>query len=249
MIRMKINPLYFYKNALIEAPYNLPHRQIKLLTIDPITKDEVWIKLFGCHDIECLRKKLVYFAPIKAYISVSCYLDPERAGLMWKQKVGEYRYLPNILLSSDFVMDFDHGVISLLNLLRSYDFLKDKGYKKFKSVETKRGFHLWGLDWYAQECQERVKNGLHKPFAREKFILSKKIDLCDELESYGIEFDKPISMDTRRIVKLWGSLSDDTFVCRAWDDPNLMAKEFINSKAYLPNITSNQARADADLAQ
>ena len=238
---MKIYPQTFYKTAQLEAPYNLSHRQIRIMQVDPTTKKEMFIDLFGCRDIEYLRKKLIYFAPSKAYISASCYLNPEVVSLKLKQKPKTYRYLPNILLSSDFVMDFDDGAVnSLLQLLRAYDFLREKGYKEFKAVQTKRGFHLWILDWYAKECQNNV---FDKPFAREKFIFSKKCELCAELESQNIEFDKPISIDTRRIFKLWGSLTDDYVICRTWNDPEALAKEFMKSKTYLPNITENQAKA------
>jgi hypothetical protein len=240
---MKLNPQYFYKNAEISFPYDLAHRHIRL---DKSNK-QVWIKLFRVQDLRELRKYLIRFAPDTVYISVSCYLEPELVGLKWKSKNAGYRYLPNILISSDFVLDFDDGVKSLAHLLKAHKYLKTLGFGQFKAIQTKRGFHLWVLDWYAQECKDVVRNERHKPFAREMFLIEKKMELCMKLERIGIEFDKPISMDTRRIVKLWGSLADDCFICRAWDDPKLMAKEVI--KPYLSHDTEAKRGQLADFAQ
>lgn len=202
-------------------------------------KGKIWIKLFGCRDIDYLRKKLIKFAPDQAFISVSCYLDPEFVGLKWKQKPKGYKIFPNIILSSDFVLDFDDGRVKSMNqMLKAHKFLRVLGHDKFKAIITKRGFHLWDLSFYEKECR---KNAPHAPFEREKFILNKKRELCFKLEQYGVKFDKPISIDTRRIVKLWGSLTDDNFICSVFDDPQLMAKEIVNS--YLPNNTELQAKA------
>lgn len=230
---MRINPSFFYQTAQISTPPDISHRQIK------IRKGKIWIKLFGCRNIDYLRKKLINFAPDQVFISVSCYLEPELVGLKWKQKPSGYKILPNIILSSDFVLDFDDGRVKSMNqMLKAHKFLRGLGHDKFKVIITKRGFHLWDLSFYEKECQ---KNAPHSPFEREKFILSKKRELCAKLERYGITFDTPISMDTRRIVKLWGSLTDDNFICSAFDDPQLMAKEFVSS--YLPNNTELQAKA------
>lgn len=231
-------PQTFYKDALITTPYDLAHRHIRL------KKGDKWIKLFGCRDVEYLRKKLIKFSPDKAYISVSCYLDPESVGLKWKNRKEGYIYLPNAILSSDFVMDFDDGKAkSLRNLIKAYKILKNMEFEQFKAIQTNRGFHLWMLDWFAKICR---KNLPHKPKYREFFISEKKMELCNELESLGVEFDKQISMDTRRIVKLWGSLSDD-IICQAWDDPNQMTKEIIHT-SYLPHITKAKRKQLAEVA-
>jgi hypothetical protein len=218
-----MNPQQFYENAEISCPPDLSHRHIRL------KRGNVWIKLFRVKDLNELRAYLIRFYPTQAYVSVSTYLEPELVGLKWKNKKAGYRYLPNIILSSDFVMDFDHGVSSLNQMLKAHKYLKTLGFEQFKAIRTKRGFHLWVLDWFAKVC---LKTLPYKPFAREIFITEKKRDLCLELDNYGIEYDRQISMDTRRVVKLWGSLADDEFICKAYNDPQELAKEVI--RQYLP---------------
>jgi hypothetical protein len=222
---LKLNPSYFYKTANIETPNDISHRHFRLLL-----ENGEWMKLFRIKDIEELRKYLIRFSPIKAYISVSCFLEPELVGLKWKTNQAGYKYLPNIIISTDFVCDFDDGVASLEQMLKAYKYLKTLGFERFKAVRTYRGFHLHILDFFTKECQ---KNMPASPIARETYLTSKKKELCTKLESNGIEFDKPISIDTRRVIKLWGSLSDDTFICKAYSDPMQLAKEFIQSNEYL----------------
>jgi DNA primase catalytic subunit len=237
---MKTNPQIYYKDALIECPPDITHRHIRL------KKGDKWIKLFRVKNLNELRKYLIRFTPDAVYVSVSCYLEPELVSTKWKQKPSKYKILPNIILSSDFVMDFDDGRVKSMNeMLKAYKFLRELGHDKFKAVITKRGFHLWDLAFYEQECHKNIP---HKPFAREIFILSKKKELCAELNSIGIKFDMPISIDTRRIVKLWGSLTDNNFICKAYDNPQILAKEIIQS-SYLPNNTETKRGQLADVAQ
>jgi hypothetical protein len=209
-------------------------------------KGERWIKLFGCRDIEYLRKKLILFEPDKAYISVSCFLNPELTGKKWKNDKAGYKYLDNILLSSDFVMDFDNGVNSLVHLLRAYNYLKALGHDEFEVVITKRGFHMWDLAFFDKECKENLP---HSPKYREFYLIEKKKALCTKLESQGVEFDSKVSTDTRRIVKLWGSCSipDDNFICKAYNDPNALAKEYIQNHSYLPQTEQKLSEAQADM--
>jgi hypothetical protein len=227
-----IEPKEFYKTAEIQTPYDLPHRLVKLKV------GENWIKLFGCREDQ-LRKKLVRYAPGKAYISVSCYLTPEFIGKKWLFSKRGYKYLHNIVLSSDFVMDFDNGVNSLVQMLKTYKYLKSLGFEEFKAICTKRGFHLWVLDWYVKICRENLP---YSPKHREFYIMEKKKELCDKLESQNIEFDRKVSEDTRRIVKLWGSLSDESFICKAYDNPKLLAKEYIANRSYLLQMNKYQAK-------
>lgn len=225
---MKINPIsvkYYYQTADISTPYDITHRHFRFKT-----RENNWIKLFRVKNLEDLRKKLVKYAPDEAYISVSCFLEPELVNNKWDMKKAGYKYLSNTILTSDFVMDFDHGVNSLVQMLRAYDYLKKLGFEEFKFIQTKRGFHLWILDWFAKECRKNLPSS---PKHREFFLIEKKKALCTKLKSYGIEFDEPISTDTRRIVKLWGSLVDDTFICKAYGQPEVLVKEYIHSKSYL----------------
>jgi hypothetical protein len=202
----RINPSYFYKTAPLQLPHNFQFRQFR------IRKGEKWIKFFKIGSEAELRERLVKFAPDAAYFSVSCYLHPEKVGMSWRMQGKGYKTLSNIILSSDFFMDFDHAE-ALDDVKKAYSYLKEQGFEDFKLIATKRGFHLWILDFYDKVCRE---NRPVKPEWRESFITAQKIKLTTKLKAQGIIFDYKVSIDVRRIARVWGSLQDDFLICKPY---------------------------------
>lgn len=202
---MRIFPSYFYKTAPLQLPNDVSHRHFRL------RKGDSWIKLFRVKDEKELRAYLLRFLPDAAYFSVSTFLYPEKMGLKWQMQGRGYKNLSNIILSSDFFMDFDHAE-ALKDARAACSFLKEHGFEDFKLIATKRGYHLWILDFYDKACK---KNRPVKPEWRESFILAHKIRLANKLSAQGIRFDYKVSIDVRRIARVWGSLHDDGFtVCK-----------------------------------
>lgn len=205
---MAIDPDFYYKHVLVDSPPDIKHRQFRI-----ITTDGKWVILFRACNKKILQKKLQNFLPIHAYVSNSTWLNPQVVGLKWKKRYkNELIITKNIILSSDFTIDFDTQ--DMANLIKAYNHLKDNGLEKFKFVKTKRGMHLWVLDWYSKCC---IKKILH-PFAREAYIRREKIKLANELKSIGINFDYDVVIDTRRVYRLWDSLYGNELICKASDN-------------------------------
>lgn len=210
----------FYKTAQLEAPPDLKHRQIKLhcggaWVIRPALTDR------PIKTIEDLRPILVELEPTAVYVSVSTYLHPELVSARGLKTAG-YPQLSNCILGSDFVIDIDHSVNLLLDINKAYNYLVHKGFKEFKFVRTKRGTHIWVLDFYQKRCTMRKK-----PVIREYYIEYQRTLLADELQHNEVNFDYKVSTDTRRVVRLWGSLHNDGFtICKAYDTITAFTRDY-----------------------
>jgi len=232
---MKIYPKYHYEHMQIELPYDFQHRCIKLLL-----ENGSWLKVWRVRSPDELRQKLIKFHPVAAYISTSTYLDPLHVSLKWKtQRRGEYKVRQNTIMTSDFVPDFDDRYYNEAlkkyvptdakeDVQKAHDYLKDEaGFRKFKTANTKRGFHLWVLDSYEKRCRGKGPIRSHE---RELFMLHEKRNLANELLQHGVHFDYKVTVDTRRVVRLWGSLHQDGFtICNAYDNINDAIKNHTSS--------------------
>lgn len=208
---MKIYKKPYYESAELLTPPDLKHRQVKLKL-----ESGKWISLSVC-SIDELRKKLVEYLPEAAFISVSCYLNPDNIQKKW---AGNFTnsdphkwsdILNNLILSSDFVMDFDDVDIEL-ELQKAYKYLKEIGFTDFMAIRTKRGAHLWCMDFYKKRCKK-----IANPKDREAHIEAQKRCLANELKKNFVIFDYPVSVDCRRVVRLPNSLyNDSSLVCKAY---------------------------------
>ena len=209
---MKIYKNPYYRAAELVVPPDLKHRQIKLKL-----ENGKWVSFSVC-SVEELRKKLVEHLPEAAFISVSCFLNPDHIQKKWSGNITNpdphtwNDILNNLILTSDFVIDFDEGD-TFLELQKAYHYLKGIcGFKDFMIVQTKRGYHLWVTDFYKKRCRK-----IANPKDREAHIEAQKRCLANELKKNLVNFDYPISVDCRRIVRLPNSLYDDgSLICRAY---------------------------------
>lgn len=211
----------FYKTAYLQAPPDLKHRQIKLycgggwVTLPTLTGKLI-------RTVEDLRPILVELEPTAVYISVSTFLHPELLASR-KLKLSGYPHLSNSIINSDFLVDIDHSPNLLLDINRAYNYLTHNGFKEFKFVRTKRGAHIWVLDFFKKICTQKIPN----PLIREFYIEQQRTILANELKHYEINFDYKVSVDTRRVARLWGSLHNDGFtVCKAYDTLTAFTRDY-----------------------
>jgi hypothetical protein len=222
---LKIYPSHYYKYNQIEVPPDLAHRHIKLKLANG-----KWVMLGRIKTKKDLQIKLIELGPTHAYISCSTYLNPNNIRLKWKMKKIYPKWLMkanlllnNLILQSDFVLDFDDGKNSFPNLIKAYNYLKDNRFYEFKFVKTKRGFHLWVLDFYKKRCTDNERKEM--PHERELYIEAQKILLANELFNEDIHFDYKVAVDTRRIFRIWNSLYNDGYtICKLFNSLDLLTK-------------------------
>ncbi|MHA2246622.1 MAG: hypothetical protein ACXADY_16895 [Candidatus Hodarchaeales archaeon] len=195
----------YYLHAKLD-PLELRFRQIK-------------IKLFGNRWIIAKRsiakeKQLTKFInklinpPAHVYSTLLQFLDVSH--LTTKQK-------PAICLSGPFVVDFDiqghtlyfrneleslkQDILDVTDLLHDWYSVSEFAYV----FSGHRGFHLYVLD-FPQRCLRSSYWG----YQRERYESQQRHRITWQLRLVGLAFDYPISTDTRRIIRIPGTLHGAT---------------------------------------
>jgi DNA primase catalytic subunit len=159
-----------------------------------------------------LQKWLIKLRPLDVYYSTSTYLDPTSVASRPKTST-EYWGPGNVILSNDITFDLDRQPLSLFNLERArkdavqlFDFLSDQNYPlKYIAFSGSKGFHLLFDD---------VDKKIDPDFRlREKSIIERRKTLVTEIEKIGIKIDTAVTVDTRRIIRLPGTLNSKTGYC------------------------------------
>lgn len=230
---MKLNLEYHYKNIELRVPHNLAHRLISLV------KMKQWHN-FRVRKVDELRSALLKVLPDAAFISTACYLNPDNVIKKWSGNNSNPNshlwcdLLNNTMLSSDFVADFDNYRIERhennitgkiekvkipvnpgINARKTYGLLLEDGADEedLTFTKTKRGYHLWDEGFYTRHCKK-----IANPYYRESHIAAQKTRIAQAMVAEGIDFDYDITVDTRRVVRLWNSVYNDGFtICRPID--------------------------------
>lgn len=184
-----------------------------------------------------LQKWLLRLAPIDVYYSTACWLDPTNIKPRPKKRTDDLSR-SGILLSHDIVFDIDISPLTRSNLdsarldtLKLYDHMDSKGYElKYAAFSGCKGFHLvfWDPD----------KTVIPDPYEREINMIKKRKELVKEVEDTGVSIDGAITCDTRRIVRLPGTINSKTgFACTVLSVQELKKpiKELIERFPSLPS--------------
>ncbi len=142
-----------------------------------------------------LKKKLINLRPKDVYYSTSTYLNPTTVGPRGKER--SILTKSGIVMKNDISFDLDREPLSIRNLekarkdcKRLIDFMDGKGYSlKYIAFSGSKGFHV------IYEDKEGVS--IADPFER-------------EMEIKGISIDSAITVDTRRIIRLPGTINSKT---------------------------------------
>ena len=159
-----------------------------------------------------LQEWLVRLRPLDVYYSTSTYLDPTSVASRPK-KSSEYWGPGNVILSNDIAFDLDRSPLSLFNLERArkdaarlLDLLLERGYAiKYAAFSGSKGFHLL-LD----DVDRSIEPDVH---ARERAVIQRRKRLVDEIAREGIRIDASVTIDTRRIIRLPGTVNSKTGYC------------------------------------
>jgi hypothetical protein len=159
-----------------------------------------------------LQRWLIRLSPLDVYYSTSTYLNPTLVSPR-PRTASEYWGPGNIVLGNDVAFDLDRQPLSILNLerarkdaVRLLDLMLEKQYSpKYAAFSGSKGFHLVFSD-RATGLEEDHRS-------REKEIIVRRKALVEELTQKGIRIDTSVTVDTRRIIRLPGTLNSKTGYC------------------------------------
>jgi DNA primase catalytic subunit len=166
------------------------------------------------YSIEVLRKWLIREAPAHAYYTTSMWLDPQNLGpKRYKGKRAGYEFAHNVFLGQELYFDIDApGDLDAAkrHLLALVDLMKGEfGFKELLAVFSgSKGFHLHVYDFrpesfgYEFQCDPRE---------RERVNQDSKVRFVESALAKDIAIDVEITLDTRRIIRLPGTVHGKTF--------------------------------------
>lgn len=161
---------------------------------------------------EDLQERLVKLRPLDVYYSTSTYLNPTLVAPRPKRST-DYWGPGNIVLRNDLSFDLDRQPLSLLNLERArkdavalLDAMSAQGHElKYAAFSGSKGFHLIFAD-AVSEIEPDMRE-------REKAIIRRRKEIADVVTGLGIRIDAPVTVDTRRIIRLPGTVNSKTGYC------------------------------------
>lgn len=160
-------------------------------------------------DSQDLREHLVKKVPLDVYYSTACWLNPHALGSRVEKDV-----LKNLMISCDLAFDIDRGGKLKLEDARQQaiamnEFLESKGINvRYSAFSGSKGFHVVCDDPWNEEITEE------NPRKRELEAIKKRKSIVQEAKEKSIFFDEKVTVDTRRIIRLPGTINSKTgLVC------------------------------------
>jgi hypothetical protein len=149
---------------------------------------------------------------LDVYYSTSTYLDPTSVASRPKKST-DYWGPGNVVLGHDVAFDLDRRPLSIFNLerarkdaVRLLDLLSDQNYPlKYVAFSGSKGFHL-----VFDDIDRTIEPDLHR---REASIIQRRKALVDDIVMKGIKIDTTVTADTRRIIRLPGTINSKTGYC------------------------------------
>ncbi len=154
-----------------------------------------------------LKKQLLDELPLDVYYSSACWLNPHKLGGRTEQKI-----LENIMISCDLVFDIDVNGETIKNLEQARkqtislkNFLVSKNITvRYLAFSGSKGFHVVCNDPWNEQM------GFEDPIEREKSAIEKRKQIVKEAKAQGLVFDEKVTIDTRRIIRLPGTINSKT---------------------------------------
>jgi DNA primase catalytic subunit len=153
-----------------------------------------------------LQECLAEITPLDVYYSTACWLNPHLIASRLDKDI-----LKNIYISCD--LSFDIDVSNKVNNLEEAkhqaiavnDFLAGKGFKiRYSAFSGSKGFHVVCNDPWKNENAEM------EPKKREIKAIDERKKLVKEARDNKIIFDEKVTVDTRRIIRLPGTINSKT---------------------------------------
>ena len=180
-----------------------------------------------------LQRWLIRYRPSDVYYSASCWLVPEKLGRRERTPLSD-----NIFLASDIVFDVDRFPCSLKNLdlarrdtLQLITFCQKHNLPvKYAAFSGSKGFHV--------VCADTRRYNDPDPFVREDMAKAVRKTILAEVQACGITVDPRITPDTRRIIRVPGTINSKSgYVCTVLSEEQLSqpASEILK---YIPRVNA-----------
>src|SRR5512137_776885 len=193
----------FYQHHLpnLSVITDLPHRHFRfLLPGGTFLKVQDRIR-----SEEELRRWLARYRPSDVYYSTSCWLVPENLGRRERTPLSD-----NIFISSDIVFDIDRSPFSVENLevarkdtLRLLRFCDNERLTvKYIAFSGSKGFHVI--------CADPYRYNDPFPLVREDLTKAARREIVARVLAEEITIDTKITADTRRIIRVPGTINSKT---------------------------------------
>jgi len=198
----------YYKSNLIDlkplTDVRFRHFRLRLL-------DGSFYKIrHKIHNSEDLRDCLTLNTPLDVYYSTATWLNPHLIASRLDKDI-----LKNIYISCDLSFDIDvSDKIKTLHEAKEQaiavnDLLDSKGFRiRYRAFSGSKGFHIVCDDpWRSEESEL-------EPLKRELKAIAERKKLVQEAREEQILFDEKVTVDTRRIIRLPGTINSKTgLVC------------------------------------
>ena len=180
---------------------------------------------------ETLQRWLIRYRPTDVYYSTSCWLSPQSVGRREKTPLSD-----NIFLFSDIVFDIDRSPFSSANLelarqdaLKVIRFCADQAILiKYIAFSGSKGFHV--------VCKDPQRYGDPDPRVREDRAKAVRREIIRQVQEDGIGIDAKITGDTRRIIRVPGTINSKTgFVCTVLSQDQL-EQPITRILKYIPRV-------------
>jgi DNA primase catalytic subunit len=152
------------------------------------------------------RETLIENEPLDVYYSTASWLNPHLIATKLDKDI-----LKNVILSCDLAFDIDvnEDIKTLedarLQAVAINDFLDSKGIKvRYTAFSGSKGFHVVCDDPWREEIAEE------DPHIREMYAIEKRKEIIQEARERGNIFDEKVTIDTRRIIRVPGTIHSKT---------------------------------------
>ncbi len=214
----------YYADYDLDLPIeDINHRYFRFDVFGRFVKIKKSIK-----DSKTLAKLLYRYAPTNAYYSVAKWLSPGEVEPSYKAK----SIIQSMFLGSDIAFDIDFKPFSIANIERArIETIKLTNFLWQKEIEIKyiafsggKGFHIL--------CKDPNRYMQAHPLEREQAAKQYRMLLVDEIIKENIEIDTSVTIDTRRIIRIPGTINAKTgYACRVLAERELLtnAREIIKN--------------------
>tara|TARA_B100000586_G_scaffold225164_1_gene172732 strand:- start:2238 stop:3527 length:1290 start_codon:yes stop_codon:yes gene_type:complete len=225
----------FYKDNPLDLSVisDLSHRHFRI-----VSSHGQFLKIKDrINNSDQLNKKLLTLRPKDVYYSTSTYLNPTTVGPRGKER--SILTKSGIVMKNDISFDLDREPLSIRNLeevrkdcKKLIDFMDDKGCSlKYIAFSGSKGFHV------IYEDKEGV--AIADPFEREMEIIRFRKELVNKIKEQGISIDSSITVDTRRIIRLPGTINSKTGYACTLLTRSQIDQPVINWISDIPRLSSS----------
>lgn len=227
VVHRNISAFYREHSPVLECIPSLSHRQFRLQLPNRGFRK---IRRRVRSSAE-LQRWLVRLAPLDVYYTVGRWLDPVALGPAPprdRETMQFGTYSRNIFLGADLVFDIDCPPFSRRNIAKAQgitrelvSFLRERHRlsPRYLAFSGGKGFHAVYDDPFRSAMGE-----IADPLKREGRAREERKRLADDILAEGIGIDAPITYDTRRVIRVPGTMNAKTgYVCRPVGEAELDA--------------------------